>query len=33
MGMTYADLLKSIEKFGEEGAERFKNWHEIFNKK
>ena len=30
---SYERALKSIEKFGEEGAERFKKWHEIFNKK
>lgn len=29
----YERALKSIEKFGEEGAERFKRWHEIFNGK
>lgn len=28
----YERALKSIEKFGEEGAERFKQWHERFNK-
>lgn len=27
----YERALKSIEKFGEEGAERFKQWHEMFN--
>ena len=27
---SYERALKSIEKFGEEGAERFKKWHEIF---
>ena len=26
----YERALKSIEKFGEEGAERFKQWHERF---
>ena len=30
---SYERALKSIEKFGEEGAERFKKWHEIFNEK
>ena len=29
----YERALKSIEKFGEEGAERFKRWHEIFSGK
>ena len=28
----YERALKSIEKFGEEGAERFKQWHERFSK-
>ena len=28
---TYERALKSIEKFGEEGAERFMKWHEKFN--
>lgn len=28
---SYEQALKSIEKFGEEGAERFKKWHEEFN--
>ena len=27
---SYERALKSIEKFGEEGAKRFKKWHEIF---
>lgn len=26
----YERALKSIEKFGEEGAERFKQWHDMF---
>lgn len=29
---SYERALKSIEKFGEEGAERFKQWHERFSK-
>lgn len=29
---SYERALRSIEKFGEEGAERFKQWHERFNK-
>lgn len=28
---SYEQALKSIEKFGEEGAERFKKWHKEFN--
>lgn len=27
---SYERALKSIEKFGEEGAERFKQWHDLF---
>lgn len=29
---SYKRALRSIEKFGAEGAERFKQWHERFNK-
>lgn len=28
---SYEQALKSIEKFGEEGTERFKKWHKEFN--
>lgn len=28
---TYERILKSLEKFGEEGLERFQAWHKIFH--